>query len=219
MFFQAQPDFYYPNKNGLKLSKNLFRRVRFRDNLNALYLNSTRYTIQEGETPEIIANKQYGSPDWYWTILLVNNIIDIQSQWPLTFEQLDTSIEKFYGDKANVTKHWETKQIKNYNGVEVLKSGIVVEIYQGTTAQQSLNYFPNYTFSYKEGNTTLTLTAQNVLNRITNREFEYTQNENKKEIFLIKSRFLSTLEEEIKTLFAYDTEYKIDENGVRYSET
>ena len=219
MFFQAQPNFYYPHKTGLKLSKNLFRRVRFRDNLNALYLNSTRYTIQEGETPEIVANKQYGSPDWYWTILLVNNIINIESQWPKTATQLDTAIDKFYGDNANLTKHWETKQIKTSAGVEVLKSGIIIELYQGTTAQQASNYFPNYSFTYKDGNATITLTAPNVLSKITNREFEYRQNESKKEIYLIKNRYLSILEEEIKTLFAYDTEYKIDKDGVRYSET
>jgi len=218
MFFQSQPDFYYPYKSGLKLSKNLFRRVRFRDNLNALYLNSIRYTIQDGETPEIISKKQYDSTDWYWTILLVNNIINIESQWPKTATQLDASIEKFYGDTANTTKHWETRQVKTSGGVEVLKSGIVVELYQGTTAQQSPSYFPNYNFTYKDGNATVTLTAPNVLSKITNREFEYNQNENKKEIYLIKNQFLSMLEEEIKTLFAYDTEYKIDENGVRYSE-
>lgn len=219
MFFTSQPDFYYPNKTGLKLSKNLFRRIRFRDNLNALYVNSTRYTIQEGESPEIIANTQYGSSDWYWAILLLNNIIDVQNDWPVTSVDLDTSIEKKYGSTADNPRHWETRQIKTSDGVEVLKEGIVIELYQATTAQQSSSYYPSYSFTYKDGNVDITKTAANVLTKITNREFEYRLNESKKEIYLIKNNFLPLLEDEISKLFAYDTEYKIDENGVRYSET
>lgn len=219
MFFTAQPDFYYPNKTGLKLSKNLFRRVRFRDNLNALYVNSIRYTIQEGETPEIIADKQYGSTDWYWAILLLNNIIDVQNDWPLTSLDLDNSIDKKYGDSATTAKFWETKQITTSTGVEVLKEGIIVETYQGTPAQLVSGYYPSYSFSYRDGNTIMTVSGQNVLNRVSNREFEYRNNESKKEIYLIKNKFLPLLKEEVVKLFAYDTQYKIDEDGVRYSET
>ncbi len=216
MFFDAQPNFYYPYKSGLKLSKNLFRRVRFRDNLNALYVASTRYTVQQGETPEQISNKVYGSTDWYWTILLINNIIDMNNDWPLSDYELDTSIENKYGNDQDKIRFWETKEIFEGNNL-VLQGGIIIEYNQNTTNQQVPGYYPP-TYSFRQPNGTL-LTGSQVMTPITNREFEYRENEKKKEIFLIRPSFLTTMQEEINTLFAYDTDYKIDSAGVRFSET
>jgi len=34
----------------------------------------TLYTIEEGDTPDIIASKVYGSPEWWWLVLLYNDI-------------------------------------------------------------------------------------------------------------------------------------------------
>lgn len=209
MFFDAQPNFYYPYKGGIKLSKNLFRRVRFRDNLNALYIASTRYTIQTGETPEIISNKRYGSTDWYWTILILNNIIDMNNDWPVSDYELDLAIEKKYGADQNKVKFWETKKLYDGNNV-ILEAGIIIEYNEGRTAQQNVNYYPTFTFNGLSG-------AQ-VLDKVTNREFEYRENEKKKEIFLIRPEYLTTMKEEIETLFAYDTQYKIDSAGVRFSD-
>ena len=215
MFFDAQPNFYYPYKGGLKLSKNLFRRVRFRDNLNALHVASTRYTVQQGETPEQVSNKQYGSPEWYWTILILNNIIDVRNDWPVSDYELDLAIEKKYGDDQDKIRFWETKEIYEGSNV-VLESGVIIEYNQGTTEQQVAGYYPSYTFTTSTGSL---LTGAQVMSPVTNREYEYRQNEDKKEIFLIRPEYLTTMQEEIQALFAYDTDYKIDSAGVRFSET
>jgi hypothetical protein len=210
MFFDAQPNFYYPYKGGIKLSKNLFRRVRFRDNLNALHVASTRYTIQTGETPEIISNKRYGSTEWYWTILILNNIIDMNNDWPVSDYELDLAIEKKYGQDQNKVRFWETKKIYNGNNV-ILEGGVIIEYNEGRQNQQSVNYYPTFTFNGLSG-------AQ-ILDKVTNREYEYRENEKKKEIFLIKPEYLNMMKEEIERLVAYDTSYKIDSAGVRLSET
>jgi hypothetical protein len=215
MFFNSQPNFYYPYKGGLKLSKNLFRRVRFRDNLNALYVASTRYTIQQGETPEQVSNKQYGSPDWYWTILILNNIIDVNNDWPVSDYELDLAIEKKYGNNQDKIKFWETKELYEGNNL-VLQGGIIIEYNEGRSTQEVVGYYPSYTFTTSTGSLK---SGSQVMTPITNREFEYRENENKKEIFLIRPQFLTTMEEEIASLFAYDTEYKIDSAGIRFPET
>ena len=209
MFFNSQPNFYYPYKDGIKLSKNLFRRVRFRDNMNALYVASTKYTVQQGETPEQISNTRYGSPEWYWTILILNNIIDVNNDWPLADYELDVSIEKKYGDKQNDTRHWETNRIVVNQNV-VLESGIIIEYFQNTEDQQDINYYPDFSLN--------DLTPSELMIKVTNREYEYALNEAKKEIFVIRPEYLTTMKEEIESLFAYDTEYKIDSAGVRFSE-
>jgi hypothetical protein len=219
MFFTSQPDFYYPHKGENKISKNLFRRIRFRDNLNAVYLNSVRYTIKEGETPELISQERYGSTQWYWTILILNNIIDVNNDWPKTATQLDTEIYNKYGEDADKPKYWETIEIRNSSNVIVQEAGIVIEMYQGLSTQDASNYFPSFNLNYNDGNNVIiTVPANQALKKITNRDYEYLQNEKKKEIYLVKNRYLPMLEKEVKELFKYDTEYKIDANGIRYSE-
>jgi hypothetical protein len=98
-----------------------------------------------------------------------------------------------------------------------LQGGIIIEYNQNTTLQQVPGYYPT-TYSFRQPNGTL-LTGAQVMTPVTNREFEYRENEKKKEIFLIRPAFLTTMEEEINSLFAYDTDYKIDSAGVRFSET
>ena len=210
MFFDAQPNFYYPYKGGIKLSKNLFRRVRFRDNLNSLYVVSTKYTIQTGETPEIVSNKKYGSTDWYWTILILNNIIDVHNDWPVSDYELDIAIEKKYGESQNDIKFWETKTIYEGNNL-VLEGGVILEYNEGRPQQQNVNYYPAFTFKNKTG--------IEVIEKVTNREFEYRENEKKRDIYLIRPEYLNIMKEEIETLFAYETQYKIDSAGIRFSET
>ncbi len=225
MFFDSQPNFYYPYKNGMKLSKNLFRRVRFRDNINALYIASTKYMVQSGETPEQISEKKYGSTDWYWTILLLNNIIDVYNDWPLSDYELDKSIENKYGDKQNDVKFWETNELYEGN-ILILKGGQIIEYNEGRPQQQAAGYYPSYLNSQNQLVSVFTLTTPSglvlsgsqVMTPVTNREFEYRENQNKKEIFIIRPEYLTTMQDEIASLFKYDTKYKIDSAGVRFSE-
>jgi hypothetical protein len=219
MFFDSQPNIFYPTNNeGLKLSKNLFRRVRYRDNLNALYVNSSKYTILEGETPEAVSFKRYGSTEWYWTILLLNNIIDLKKSWPCTAGQLDEFIDLKYKNTSDYPRHWETKQITDANNNIILESGIIVELCENRPEQLTPNYFPDYSFTYTIDDDEFSLFGDNVLTVITNREYEYINNENKKEIFVINGSYLTTMKTELENLFKYETNYKIDENGIRLPE-
>ncbi len=209
----------------MKLSKNLFRRVRFRDNINALYIASTKYMVQSGETPEQISEKKYGSTDWYWTILLLNNIIDVYNDWPLSDYELDKSIENKYGDKQNDVKFWETNELYEGN-ILILKGGQIIEYNEGRPQQQAAGYYPSYLNSQNQLVSVFTLTTPSglvlsgsqVMTPVTNREFEYRENQNKKEIFIIRPEYLTTMQDEIASLFKYDTKYKIDSAGVRFSE-
>ena len=232
MFFDSTPDVLYPDfldKSKLKLSKNLFRKVRPRDNYNSSFVLSKKYTIQPGETPDRIAFALYGDPEWYWTILLVNNIVDMNTQWPLDGDELEKYIEDKYGDTQNNTRHWETNQIKDASDNVVLESGVIVEVFEGRTAQLATNYWPNWSFTYLDSYTVdsenristsveKTVTAEQNLTRVTNREYEYNLNELKREIYLPKKNVLNTMREELSDLLSYDTEYKITKQGYRIAE-
>ncbi len=53
------------------------------------------YDIQDGDTPEIIASKYYGSPEKHWIVLMFNDIIDPQYDWPLN----QRTLIKYINDK------------------------------------------------------------------------------------------------------------------------
>lgn len=57
-----------------------------------------RYTISDGEIPESVANELYGDPQLYWTILLVNGIVNPFTQWPVSTDVLEEVVEAKYGD-------------------------------------------------------------------------------------------------------------------------
>jgi hypothetical protein len=145
MFFNSIPDFLYPDfkvAGKYKLSKNIFRRVRARDSFNAIYTTSTSYTIQDGETPDSIAYKEYGDSEWFWTILILNNIIDIHDMWPMAADELDKYIQKKYKGYENKPRYWETTEIKNFNGEVVIPSGVIVELFQDKLEQSLVDYKP-----------------------------------------------------------------------------
>ena len=229
MFFDSQPDFLYPDfkkKGDYKISKNIFRRVRARDSFNAVFNSSVPYTITPGETPDRVALKEFNDPAWYWTILLMNNITDVRSEWPMSSDELDDYIDAKYGDKVNDIRHWETDRVIDDALGTVLEQGVIVEFYQGTTAQQVSGYLPDWSFEYYTTSTTNgvttqvvnTVTASQGLTAITNREYEYNLNESKREIILPRRRYLSLLADELEELLAYDTQYKVNNQGLRISE-
>jgi len=228
MFFNLQPNFLYPDfkdKNNFKLSKNLFRRVRARDSFNAVFSSSLSYNILPGETVEQLSFKQFNDADFYWTILLLNNITDIHSEWPVGPDELENHMNNKYGNNIDAIRHWETDKIVDNNLGCVLEQGVIVE-YAETTAQQASGYLPDWSFEYYTSSTTNNVTTQVVnavtaaqgLTAVTNREYEYDLNEKKREILIPRKKYLSLLAEELEELLQYNTEYKVSNEGLRISE-
>lgn len=232
MFFDSTPNILYPDffeAGKFKLSKNLFRRVRARDSFNAIYATSKKYTILPGETADSIAYNAYEDSEWYWTILLLNNITDIHSEWPLDPDEFEKYIQQKYGDYENKPRHWETNKIFDANGDLVLDEGIIIEMFMDTVDQNKANYWPDWSYTYIDSPTFdsekriespeyNTVTAEMNLTLVTNREYEYYLNEMKREIYLPRREYLDTLAIELETLLRYDTKYKITREGYRLAE-
>ena len=225
MFFDSTPNFLYPDffeAGKFKLSKNLFRRVRARDSINSIFSSSTKYIVKSGQTPDEIAFDLLGDSSHYWTILLINNITDTQTQWPFDDYELDKIIEDRYGNLADKIRHWETKEVKDsYNNI-VLDSGIIIEVFSNTTAQNASSYTPtwSWTYAYSRSDSAVTdrtLTGSD-LYPTTNREYEHQLNDLKREIWIPQPSSISMMESEIEELLEYDTEYKITKEGWRESE-
>ena len=225
MFFESTPDFLYPDffeAGKFKLSKNLFRRVRARDSINAIFSSASKYTIKSGQTPDQIAYDLLGDTEHYWTILLINNITDTQTQWPYDDYELDKIIEDRYGDLADKIRHWETKEVKDSYGNVVLESGIIIEVFSNTTAQNASSYTPTWSWTYAYSRSDSAVTERTLtgsdLYPTTNREYEHQLNDLKREIWIPQPSSISLMESEIEELLEYDTEYKITKEGWRESE-
>lgn len=86
---------------------NIFFRVRFlQEVLNNI---AAYYTVEldDGDTPEIMAEKVYGDPGAAWMITLANNIVDPQWEWPLNYDSFKNYITGKYGsvELAQTTAH------------------------------------------------------------------------------------------------------------------
>ncbi len=84
---------------------NIFRSVRpiqnFIDN-PSLY---KFYRIQNGERPDIVSQKLYGTPDFYWTFFVVNEFLhDGYKVWPMSQEQIYKYLETEYNGYAVNTR-------------------------------------------------------------------------------------------------------------------
>ncbi len=225
MLFESTPDFLYPDfftAGKFKLSKNLFRKVRTRDNINAIFNSATQYRIRSGETPDQVAYNLLGNTEHYWTILLLNNITDTQEQWPVDDYELDKIIEDKYGTLADKVRHWETKEVKDANKNVVVKAGIIIEVFSNTTTQNLANYIPTWSWTYVHSWTDSAVTERTLtgsdLYAVSNREYEYQLNDIKREIWIPQPNTIRKMENEIEQLLAYDTNYKMTSEGWRMSE-
>lgn len=95
-FFGKFPDLIYTLGGRPQIVVDILKRVAFR---KAVTLNGSffgEYSIKDGETPEIIADKLYGDPTYHWVVLLFNQIMDVNFDWPLDSRSLETVISEKY---------------------------------------------------------------------------------------------------------------------------
>jgi hypothetical protein len=110
MYFQEFPDFIYDFKYGNKTKtsvvKDITRNIRFRRDVLANLTLYDEYDVVDGETPEIIAEKIYGNPEYHWIIMLANQKYDYLSDFPKPQEVCERAcIEKY--NEVFTSNSWE----------------------------------------------------------------------------------------------------------------
>lgn len=111
-YFTNFPQILYSFSTGLTVDAfvmtDITRRVKMDVNNSLTAFSYDQYDIIDGETPEIIADKIYNNPEYHWTILIANEIIDPRYDWPLSVQSLKNYIEAKYGaDHINDVHHYE----------------------------------------------------------------------------------------------------------------
>ena len=112
-YFSHFPKIYYDavqdGTTSPKLVTDILRRVKVRDGIKNEVSTFDKYQVIAGETPEIISYKLYETVDYYWTILLMNNIRDRFYDWPLSEQQFEDYVAEKYTNPGAI-HHYEISQ-------------------------------------------------------------------------------------------------------------
>ena len=192
-YFRNVPDFNYVSRlEGEKniseylRVKNLFKRVKISEDLFNDLTYFTQYKIIGDERPDQVAYKIYGTQDYDWIVLLSNNIVNVQSEWPLSNESFNNYMIDKYGSEENFSAvhHYETKEIADSNGRIVVRAGFEVPI--------------NYSISYYDSGVQVTTTDTNI--PVTNYDYENKIQDEVRNIYLIKPEYLNIVIQDIDRL-------------------
>jgi hypothetical protein len=192
-YFRELPDLFYQSPLSTRNSsteyvrvKNLFRRVKLRDDLQNVFTLFNKYQIGYGERPDTIAEQLYGSADLDWVVMLTAGIINVHDQWPLSDYDLYRYAENKYGDDLNAVRFYETTEVKDSSGRLILPKGKVVD--------------SNFTIP----NPTNKSTNLNPVTGISNYEYEVRKNDDKRLIYILKPEYLQLYLGDLRRIMQYE---------------
>jgi len=192
-YFRELPDLYYQSPLSTRTSsteyvriKNLFRRVKLRDDLQNVFTLFNKYEIGHGERPDTIAEDLYGSTDLDWVVMMSAGIINLHDQWPLSDYDLYRYADNKYGNDLNAIRFYETTEVKDASGRLILPKGKIVD--------------SNFTIP-NPNDTTLDL---NPVTGITNYEYETRLNNDKRLIYILKPEYLQLYLNDMRRIMQYE---------------
>ena len=198
-YFKQLPNFDYVSRlPGAKIGdfitvKNLFKRGDLRPDIFQDLATFDKYQIKGDDRPDNVANDFYQNPSLDWLVLTCNNIINVQTEWPLPQVDFDRFVLEKYGtyEKLGETHHYETVEIKNSAGVIMLAEGLQVE------SDFTLSYFDWW------AGTQQNIISANCTTEVTNLQYEEKIEDAKRNIFLIKNRYLNIVLDDLEEMMTY----------------
>jgi len=198
-YFRNLPNFDYVNRtsDGKNISdytavKNLFKKGKLREDIIENLTLFEKYTIIGDDRPDNVAYEVYGDATLDWVVLTSNNIINVYDEWPLSQQSFDTYLTQKYLFNYNLIyngiHHYESKEVRNSQGVVIFPEGITVE------ATQTVSYYDYY----DEKQVTIDIAVP-----ITNYEYEEKLNNEKRNIFLLKNEYLNIVFDDLEEMMQY----------------
>ena len=197
-YFRNIPDFEYVNrtKDGQFISnytqvKNFFKKGKLREDLFQDLTVFEKYSIKGDDRPDNVAFEIYDDATLDWVVLMSNNIINIQNEWPLNQQAFESYVLDKYGtiEKLNEIHHYESNEVKDTNGVIIFPKGVRV------SAGQSVSYFEPLSEEL--------VTVNPVAKAVTNYQHEEKINDDKRRIFLLKPIYLNVVFDDLEEMMTY----------------
>ena len=194
------------------LVTNIFFRLRVIREVLVNISSYYEYLIKDDDTPEILAEKIYKDAEAHWLILLANNIVDPQYDWPLNGRDFQKYIINKYGSVANakttyhhyekvITREESLSGIITENRFIINQSNSAISMADTTVPYDTYNSLPETqdvdTINMGNGKTVI-----EIINRaaITNYDYENDLNEKKRNIKIIKPEYYSQIVREFDEL-------------------
>ena len=189
MFFSLVPNIEYDEKpisypfsdSDYVTAKNFFRRYKINDDVFSYAVIFNKYSIEDGERPDTLAKKAYGNVFYDWVILLTNNMVNAQYDWPLSNYALNKTLESEFDDPYGTIHHYETYEIAQY------PAGLHVdETFYNSTHKLNING----TYQIKNGN--------EICRPVTIAEYYTDENEKKRQIYLLKPEYFRSFVDDFR---------------------
>tara|TARA_Y100000401_G_C8304751_1_gene216229 strand:+ start:600 stop:1127 length:528 start_codon:yes stop_codon:yes gene_type:complete len=120
MYFANFPLIPYDNygTGDFRLTPNILKRIAVRANIKTTTSLFDTYDVKEGETPEMIADKLYGNPEFHWVVLMMNDVVDRYHQWPMSRRQFLAHLNDKYTNVDGV-HHYEISQSSGDTNIKI----------------------------------------------------------------------------------------------------
>jgi hypothetical protein len=208
-YFNFFPKTFYSlnsKNNALDVVTNIISRFAFESTLKENSLVYYSYTVQDSDTPEIIAHKFYGNAERHWIILMFNSIVDPQFDWPLNSRSFAEYVNQKYNDRIEGTEFlsgfdWAASQSNVHSYYKVIKR---ISLLDNTVFQTDIQIdedqynqlAPFFTDYVLQNGTSV---REEITKKIkTFLQYEDEINEQKRLIKLLKPEFIPAVESEFR---------------------
>lgn len=194
MYFSIIPNIQYDTKpvkyplseSHYTVAKNFFRRFKIDEDVFSYTVFFKKYVIADDDRLDLLAEKMYNSPYYDWVIILTNNLVNGVFDWPKTSNQVFNELTNPFD-----THHYETIEVKNSEGKVVLPGQLTVaESFANTEFRYVDRTSPSISYASKLGS--------EITTRYTNLDWAELENNKKREIYLLKQRYIGPFVEAFK---------------------
>ena len=143
------------------------------------------------DRPDNVAFNVYDDETLDWIILLSNNITNIQTEWPLDHQSFYNFLISKYGSEEQIhaVHHYETTEVRNTAKTIIVPKGLKVP------KNYSIEFYDERLGSYT--------TISNITTEITNYEYENKIENEKRNIYVLKSDYLNVILNDMEESMLY----------------
>ena len=197
-YFSNLPEFEYVNRTqrgrsegDYSVVKNFFKRGKLREDIFQDLTFFTKYIVQGDDRPDTVASKVYDDPTLDWVVLMANNIINIQSEWPMSQADFHAYITNKYDEETLYSgiHHYESREVKTTDNSIIIPAG------QKVGVGQSVSYYDDALGQH--------VRATDVALPVTNFTHEERLNNDKRNIFVLKASYLNIVFDDLEEIMEY----------------
>ena len=197
-YFRNLPEFEYVNRTqrgrsegDYSVVKNFFKRGKLREDIFQDLTFFTKYIVQGDDRPDTVASKVYNDPTLDWVVLMANNIINVQSEWPMSQADFHAYITNKYDEETLYSgiHHYESREVKTTDNSIIIPAG------QRVGVAQSVSYYDDALGQH--------VRATDVALPVTNFTHEERLNNDKRNIFVLKASYLNIVFDDLEEIMEY----------------